>query len=371
MFEILLDKISVGAVLILSAGVALFVGGRVCGDVLAGGGRGPKPGRRAVGLWLPIAMTAVGAMVGGRSEVALGIAFATSVASLSLVVGLICLYQPIGRDVERHGIVPGLRAWPFVLPAALLALLAGFSGELNTFHALVLLGQGLAALLVWGDERETVQIHDASPTPEPTRTRWVLLVLALLVAALGAWAGLRGIALPPGRLRMFSPAVLSATVLSPLLLLPMMNVGLGLTRQGRAAEALTTQVGVVLLNLCLLLPVLVGIACVKPLFAGAVSFLAPSTLNAVATTLPATAPATQPEPSPIDDAYVTAELRAPRALPYPLITWRVDTVVLIVLGFMLVPMALGRLTLGQAEGAGLLAGYCAYLVLVTALGLKW
>ena len=50
-------------------------------------------------------------------------------------------------------------------------------------------------------------------------------------------------------------------------------------------------------------------------------------------------------------------------LPLPLITWRVDVVVLVVLGFILLPTSLGRWRLGKAEGVVLITLYVLYVML--------
>jgi Ca2+/Na+ antiporter len=52
-----------------------------------------------------------------------------------------------------------------------------------------------------------------------------------------------------------------------------------------------------------------------------------------------------------------------QALAYPLGVWRVDTVLLAALGLMLLPVALGKWTLGKAEGFAMLFVYAIYVVL--------
>jgi Ca2+/Na+ antiporter len=55
---------------------------------------------------------------------------------------------------------------------------------------------------------------------------------------------------------------------------------------------------------------------------------------------------------------------------YPMAVWRVDTVVLILLALLLLPVGMGRWTLGRREGAGLIIGYAAYLVLTAMMGTR-
>ena len=57
---------------------------------------------------------------------------------------------------------------------------------------------------------------------------------------------------------------------------------------------------------------------------------------------------------------------ARRSLP----TWRVDSVVLVVLAFVLLPVSLGRWELGRWEGAGLILGYAMYLILEAAVTIR-
>jgi Ca2+/Na+ antiporter len=59
-----------------------------------------------------------------------------------------------------------------------------------------------------------------------------------------------------------------------------------------------------------------------------------------------------------------------RAVPFPLAVWRVDTVLLIVFGMLLIPVSLGRLTLRKPEGLALAILYAVYLVISTALAIR-
>jgi len=61
---------------------------------------------------------------------------------------------------------------------------------------------------------------------------------------------------------------------------------------------------------------------------------------------------------------------AGQAMPFPLAAWRVDAVVLTVLGFILIPVSLGRWELGRWEGVGLIIGYAMYLILEAAVTVR-
>src|SRR2546423_9723802 len=103
------------------------------------------------------------------------------------------------------GTAPGQwrRIWPFVLPTALLALLAGFSGQLNLLHASVLAIEGVVVYQLWkdreaasGDEAARAPIASiAESAPRSDRSRSFAIVeiaLGLILAGIGAWLTIRG-----------------------------------------------------------------------------------------------------------------------------------------------------------------------------------
>src|SRR5829696_6238219 len=133
-----------GPTLLLVAGaVMLYAASRACVDALVRGNFAERHGWAAVGHWIPVAAVALMAVAAGRGEVALGVVFGTSVAALSLALGLITYMAP---PVE---LPPSRRMWPYLLPAAMLPLVAGFSGHLNAIHGVMIGILGLAVLQVW------------------------------------------------------------------------------------------------------------------------------------------------------------------------------------------------------------------------------
>src|SRR5205085_4387027 len=88
---------------------------------------------------------------------AVAVIFGTSVSSLSLVLGLVTYMAPM------NSIPPRRRCWPFVLPAALLVLVAGFSAQFNWLHALMLLVMGGAFYSVWDEPDVEVTLVSANP----------------------------------------------------------------------------------------------------------------------------------------------------------------------------------------------------------------
>jgi cation:H+ antiporter len=300
--------------LVIAGGVALYISSRAAVDAM-GGEKLSSAGRLAIGSWMPIAVVAILAMVLNRAAISIGVIFGTSVASLSLVVGAVtCLAPPVAPQAAR-------RIWPTVVPAAMLAFLAGFRGELTYLHAIVLGIEGLVLLWVW-------RSGDGRTTPIAVKSggrllRRVQMVLAIALAVIGAWAGVRGTERTSELSDIASAGLLSATLLSPLLVLPMLGAGMDLAHRGQSAVAVTAQIGVVLLNLCFLLPLVIGVG------------------------------------------YWSKKT----PVPFPLAVWRVDVVAILVLGLFLLPVSIGKWPLSKTNGLGLVVAYAAYLLLVTTLGM--
>jgi len=341
----------IGLLLVIGAAIAWYIATRAMVDAMTPAEDDPAPVRRAFAHWLPVAVTAVWAIVRGQPQLAIGLVFATSVASLSLVSGMVLV---MSSDSERAPVpTRWRRIWPFVLPAAMLTWLAGFSGQLTWLHALVLVIEGAVVLMVWTDpprEASNGPLAVTSPAlslpterSERSERRPVLLILQFVLAfsliALGAWAATRAAVHVSHEVRMLTPGLIAATMLSPALVLPMLGTGTDLARRGLSGAAMTTHVAFALLNLCLLLPLIVILFHITTAW--------PSlTFGSVAEITKAFRDATQ-------------------TFPFPIAVWRVDSVIIAVLGFLLLPAALGRWALGRAEGIGLTVGYCLYLILTT------
>jgi Ca2+/Na+ antiporter len=312
-----------GRAMLLIGAVLLYVASRVRSHILAG--TEFSPGRRALGNWFPIAAAVLVAVAMRRGDWALSIIFATSVGCLSLLLGSICIMNP-GSAAMAHS----RRFWPFALPAALMALLAGFAGNLSWRSALALLIEGGALLLAWREISAGESTVREPRNDEAGIFRTINLALCILMAVVGAIAGDFGI----GRIsRDFSGVADTTTlvaVLSPILILPMLSGAAALARKNRASEAVTSAIAVVLLNICLLLPV-----------AAFLWYAAHA---------------------------VGGNLSGP--LPFGWVTWRVDSVLLVVLSFARLPAALGRWTLGRAEGLALIAVYGVYVLMEAAGSLR-
>jgi Ca2+/Na+ antiporter len=337
------------ASLAMVAGAALLVAASLAG---AGSLAGPAlaPGRRALGHWMPIAACALWAVLHRQGNLAIAIIFATSVASLSLVLGSIVL-----AEGELDAPQPWPRTWLFVLPAGLLPLLAGFAGRLSWIHACIFLLEGAALWLAWqeitgrdGMALPVAQVHadDGAANPGGGGAHGLFRIINVALSAILAVVG-ASIAMGPatriGEQFRGGAALVAVATLGPLLVLPMLLTGAKMAHRGQGWIATSTSVGVTLLDLCLLLPAVVLLW------------------------YPASA-------IDIDGRSIRHWHIHPfgevTPLRFPLTTWRCDTVVLALLGFVLLPVALGRWRLGRAEGVVLIALYAIYIVMETAVGLS-
>lgn len=296
------------------------------------------PRRRAVVQWLPILATTLVAVVSGQTGAAIGLIFGSSVACLSLVMGLSSCFG-LMRELP-----PNSRVWPLVLPAALLVLMIGFQGSFTWVHGLMLMLMGATFLGVWLEHPGATAgatLPFANPTdPQPVAPVPATLG-AIVLAALGAWVAVRGAVATGAHSRALPPELLASTVLSPLLLLPALGSATTVAQRGQMGHVVTALCGTVLLNLCLLLPLVIFV----------------DTIHHLAAHAPAAAAAAS-DPSAAATAVVGA---ATPGTPFPLVTWRVDAVLLVVLGFALVPVSIGRWLPERFESILLIGTYVAYL----------
>jgi Ca2+/Na+ antiporter len=338
------ELIGSGRMMLLVGAVLLYVASRAGVEALAG--KEARPGRRAVGHWIPIAGATLAAVAIHRGDLAISIIFATSVGCLSLVVGSICIVSPNSDVPVGYG-----RMWPFALPAALLALLVGFAGELNWRHALVLLIEGGALGFAWKElgGAGPAGVADIKKNGDSQREfdglRWANVGLCVLLSVIGGIAGVVG----AQRVSRDYPAIpdvaMIVAVLGPILVLSMLTGGTALAQSNRGWAAITSAVAVVLLNLCVLLPVVALIW--YPAQMERSDFLSGS-IHRIMGGLGNAAP-----------------------LPFSWVTWRVDNVVLVLLSFMLIPASLGRWRLGRTEGFTLIALYAAYVLMEAAGSLRY
>jgi len=299
------------AVLLLGLAM-LYAGGRQA--VAAVAGISSLPGRHAIACWLPIAAAAIVAVALGQADASMAIVFASSVGALGLAGSTTNLLPwPVGDEAPQSA----RRVWLLLVPVVLLSLLVGLSGVIRLRHVAVFLIEGAAVLAVW------VNNTDAPAAPDYS-TRTVIKPLRLLLAVglsiAGAMLAIKSALKVSQSVALLNPTMVVATILGPLLSLPILSDSADLRQRGIGWAATTTQVGVVQLNLCLLLPVLALIWRWKT-------------------------------GSPI---------------VFPLSDWRVDAVALTLLTAALLPEAMGHWRLGRLEGAAMLTVYVVYLVAAAA-----
>jgi Ca2+/Na+ antiporter len=338
---------SPGLLLALGA-AALYVASRFAADALAARSPAARAGMLAVGHWIPVAAAAGAAACSAplyvAPQVALGVVLGSSVAAMSLGLGLVTYLSP------PASLPPSRRAWPFVMAAAMLTLVAGFSGGLSVNFALMMVVLGLAVLPVWNDGGATdtrqsdTRPSEARPSDAPTaelptspaapREHYIRagqLLLAAALAIIGGRLAVIGVVQADASSKLLRAGLMATAGLSPLLVLPMLATGANQAQRGRSADAASALIGVVLLNLCVLLPAIVVIWHLR-------------------------------SASPHGGLLAAvAHLRSGEPIPLPLTLWRIDTLLLAVFGFALVPIAMGRWTIGRLESVGLIVSYAIYL----------
>jgi hypothetical protein len=333
-------------------GISAFVAGAAAKQI------GYSPGRRALIHWTPIACAVLAARYFGAWDVALAIIFGTSVAVMSGVLGAVALAAPVGPAPANWK-----RLWPFVLATVLLIYVSGFNGLLTWKHGLALIVEGLALLSLWQDSSATTW-HDApngqAPTAPPTGSSAgsleyrpagsdraavpsaavaaIALAISGTLAICGAFAAIRGTA----AVERISPGAIGAALFSFALTVPMVSGDRRLALNGSSWLAATSQIGIVFLNFCVLLPIVALIPYAAAFF------------RAVHVTA-----------RPILDVSTFQ----PHVTPFPLAHWRIDTVMLILLGVLLLPVSMGKWNLSREEGVILLVAYGVYLAATTLAGM--
>jgi Ca2+/Na+ antiporter len=322
---------SSGLPLVVCAGVAMYIASKALADAITGGDS-TAAGRLAIGQWIPIAVLAVAAVISNRQQIAVGLIFSSAIACVSLAVGAVAFLglAPVSANSRRN--------WGMMVPAGLLAFLAGLRGSISLFNAGVLAIQGICVLLLWNDRPDPATAADPLPVARPGRGvgfRSAQFVLALLVSGIGAWLALHGIDKMAAGSEFASAGLLTATLLSPLLVLPIIGTGTELSHHNESGVAVTAQIGVAMLNATALLPIVVATSYLRQLVLNHFSFAFDFT-----------------------------------PVPFPLAVWRVDVVAFIALGLFLLPVAIGRWSISKMQGLALMCGYVVYLALAILIGMQ-
>jgi hypothetical protein len=150
----------------------------------------------------------------------------------------------------------------------------------------------------------------------------------MLIAGVGAWLALHGIDRVAATSEFASKGLLTATLLSPLLVLPVIGTGTDLAHRNQSAVAIGSQIGIALLNLTALLPIVVIASLIQQRVASRSS------------------PGFSFIPVPFSHSV-----------------WRVDMMALVILSLFLLPVGLGRWSISRSHGLGLMCAYLLYLAL--------
>jgi hypothetical protein len=328
---------TLGLIVLSGAVIAWYAAARSLADALSPEDRSST--RRALGYFIPIAITATWLSFRAGGEPAAGIAVATAsgVACLTLACGATLL---AGGSSAQGG--EEARRWALLVPTALLLVLCGLSGRLDLFHALILLAQGVAVLLLWrgiGSPGENRARQGEMPFPAPPRRhlagRTLIAALAICLAGLGAWGA--GVVTDELRqnLRLSGGMLIASLMIAPAMVLPLVGAGVSLSGIGRGTSAVSTQVALVVLNVCVLLPLIIVIQAVRTAMEGG--------------------------------AVLSGSIFALPGPVMPMSIWRLDCVLLLVLALFLLPVAVARWKWGRVEGLVLILGYGFFMVLTAAL----
>jgi hypothetical protein len=363
--------------LMIFGAVLLYVASRAAVDA-ATRVDDPAPMAMAAGHWMPIVWVALFATALGHSEVGLGVAFSSSVVLLSLDLGVLG-FMAASRQQEAEAaqapqaaqmpqtiaapldavappsepssapppapasaprvdppsarFAPMATARAFVLPAALFTTMAGFRGALNWLHALMLLLLGGVVAAIWFGNARHRPARAAHGLSAPRRL--LELFLGIVLGGVGAWVIYLGTIRAGRDLSGVTTGLLAVIILSPVLTLPVLGTGATAVQNGRLGRMFSTLAAMVLLNLCVLIPAVVLMMYARD---SVLAWLA--------------------------GQHHFHEIRAQlSAVPFPLAVWRVDSVLLVVLGLLLIPVSMGRLIIGRMEGVTLVVLYAIYLIM--------
>lgn len=322
---------SASLLLLGGAAVASYAAARAAADALLPLDK-PAPAKRAA---VHAAMTAIISLAAilhrpALLDIAVGVPFAATIAAITLALGVILFVGPLQKPPINLTAKPiAHRPWAFVLPTGLLLLLIGFTGQLTPRNALVLAAEGGAVLLVCiAPSGRLAQPSDPAPTARPVPQLALLqTIVAFALAIIAAWAMMQGASALATHNSIFRPGVAAVLVLGPAIVLPMIPPIATLAERGQRDEAINTIVAFALINLCVVLPLVI-----------------------VAQRL-------------IENTTATTQPFAAGALPFPILVWRLDTVLLATVGLLLLPTAIGRWALSRAEGIALIGVYVIYLFL--------
>jgi hypothetical protein len=154
----------------------------------------------------------------------------------------------------------------------------------------------------------------------------VMIAFWIGLTLFGAFIANKGVGDVASRLPHVTTGLMASLMIAPALVLPMIGFALSLAPRGRSGAVISTSVDCVLLNLCVLLPITI----------------------------------------------ITWRIRngPDSPLPYPMASWRIDSVVLVILGAALLVTSTKRWIPGRAEGIIGLLAFLGYMIANKSLAIK-
>lgn len=275
------------------------------------------------GHLLPLLGVVVWAAASGHPDVALGASLSGAVAAMGLAGGLTLMQRPTLESPPLAVAAGSVAAvtpatyttWALLVPSALAIFMVGMSGLVSwvAMGALAVLSAAILPAVL-------------SPRLRGTRAEkeGVVIALSIPVAALAGWAAVQGVGMLADGPRHPPAALLAATVLGPASVLPLLSYSTTRARDGDGFAAMGSCVSFAT-GAALLLPAVAGLA---------------------------------------------YWIRTRAFAPFPITLWRVECVLLLVLGVLMVPLAARRFTPTRRDGGILLGLYVLYVLVSTVSGLR-
>ncbi len=298
-----------------------------------------SPVRRAAAQCIPLLALVLVAVFRHQPEIAIGVVFGTCVATLSLALGVVTFTAP-PRHHDRTGWAAEMGAGSagghshFSCRVSISIHVDGCGGP---FHRRNCVAFGLGATFqscprgLDSSQRKHERPRSSSAGP------W-LIVFAIIISVGAGWLGVTGSQRLLLRSGLPSMSIIAALLLGPAMVLPMIGTATTLSQRGLYAQVIDSFVAYVLLSLCAVLPILI-------------------------LTWHLNRPAPNPAPTSEPTTQVSLDDEPAVPLVFPILVWRVDCVMLLILGISLLPFSTSRWLPGRPEGLFLILLYVAYMIL--------
>jgi hypothetical protein len=289
-----------------------------------GGARTRWPMLRGAALAMPICVVAGSLALAGQAGQGVAVLLTGAVLLATLVLGVCAASAPAATGMTGTSL-------RLLAPVAAAMVVVGISGPLTVVHAIAIGSMTFA--LLWARPRQDTPVAEAAPAP--------MMREAVLLGAILLMGGAVALSMAVMRFLQMPIIPLAGPIAAPMALLAAIGLLAGdvhaeSQQAGTSERAADTIVAGILTLLGFGLPVLILLA--HALHSSPIGY-----------PLAATQPTTQPSPST-------------PAILMPLATWRIDAVLLGIVSLFLLPVSLGRFTLGRLEGACLALGAVAYVI---------